>query len=1181
MILESGNHSLTSTLLIENVKSFSIVSLSGDTWILCSRLAAFKFVNVSIVKVMNITVANCGGEIAVFELQHVHNAVLNECRLVSSNGTVIIAYSSSIEIRTSVVQNSICERGVTRFNESKVVIENSHFLSNQVHNFALLYAFNNSMLEIIESVFKNNTVERIGIIQLHLSQGMFENVSILENQCYFGTLHMFESSLKTHGELNALYNVAQLSSFYLVRSQVIFTGEMLFAENRGTILLTNSNVTFSASCKFINNTAKRRGGAITAIQSNVHFVEGTMFENNSAGIGGAISIYESKLHIDNTFFILNNTALEMGGGIYLYQSEMVCQGLCLISRNIAADRGGGIHAFGSSIFVGNKIGTHSSGNQSLILSYNRAAFGGGLSLEAYSRLYGIGESDYPYEIKFLGNNASSYGGAIFVDDNSIPAICAQTHSSLTSFECFLQTLYFTPLNSFVFSENHALKEGSVLYGGLLDRCSMSIFSHIYEDKYKITDTKYTVDSSALSALDYFRNVTRTNDLQTIASSAVRICLCLSEKPNCNHTNYSVEVVKGEEFSISLVAVNHVKRPVKATIFSKTKSLRGYVKGIQSERNISNVCTNLTFNVYSHKKDTDSLIIFADGPCKDMGISKSEVKIFFKDCTCPVGFALHVQDYTENSLECECKCHHDIYEFTTKCNQTTKSIFREDNFWIKQVNRNGYKGYITYRDCPFDYCRSPQPGIWINLEIPDKQCAANRTGILCGMCKADYSLSIGSSHCMICSKLYPIFTILLIIGVIVFGLVLVVIILVFNITVATGTINGILFYANLVSTSSSIFLPFSKPNPFTVLIAWLNLSIGFDACFYEGMDEYVKTWLLLAFPAYVISLVIAIILIGRCSSRFANLIGKRDPVATLATLLLLSYTKILQAVIKVLSSTKLKYPDGSIDVVWLPDANVLYIWSKHFPLFLVAVLTSIIGLAYTILLFTWQWLLKLPRLWATRWIRSTKLNSFIYTYHVPYAAPYRYWTGLLLLARIVLYVIIDVFHDHNVRLLGITLITSCLLVLKAILSDRVYQNKFVDYLDTASVVNILVFSLVTFYSTASKSSKVQEAAAYISVGIAIVTSVIIVIYHLKSIVRDYNILKNCSIIRRMCQEENQRRLNETHMTSPSVGVTSSEVSVTDEQVTESHEELPSGNVVINKLNCSSFADTNHLREPLLL
>ena len=76
--------------------------------------------------------------------------------------------------------------------------------------------------------------------------------------------------------------------------------------------------------------------------------------------------------------------------------------------------------------------------------------------------------------------------------------------------------------------------------------------------------------------------------------------------------------------------------------------------------------------------------------------------------------------------------------------------------------------------------------------------------------------------------------------------------------------------------------------------------------------------------------------------------------------------------------------------------------EHIPLALVALLIIIIGLPYTILLFLWQWIVRAPRWKVFKWTRNTKLNAFIASHHVPHNSKYRYWTGLLLLVRVVLY-----------------------------------------------------------------------------------------------------------------------------------------------------------------------------------
>ena len=124
--------------------------------------------------------------------------------------------------------------------------------------------------------------------------------------------------------------------------------------------------------------------------------------------------------------------------------------------------------------------------------------------------------------------------------------------------------------------------------------------------------------------------------------------------------------------------------------------------------------------------------------------------------------------------------------------------------------------------------------------------------------------------------------------------------------------------------------------------------------------YIKTLLQLAFPLYIICLVIVIIKLSYHCDAFGRLIGRRDPVATLATLVLLSYTKLLQTIITTFSSATLNYSDGSKTRVWLPDATIVYFSSKHAVLFFVAILILLASLLYTLLLFSWQWLVRCPR-----------------------------------------------------------------------------------------------------------------------------------------------------------------------------------------------------------------------------
>ena len=121
----------------------------------------------------------------------------------------------------------------------------------------------------------------------------------------------------------------------------------------------------------------------------------------------------------------------------------------------------------------------------------------------------------------------------------------------------------------------------------------------------------------------------------------------------------------------------------------------------------------------------------------------------------------------------------------------------------------------------------------------------------------------------------------------------------RLTVSARTINGLIFYANIIQTSRSFFFPEGATNVLTVFIAWLNLDLGIETCFYDGMTTCAYAWLQFLFPFYVWFLVGLIIVVTHYSSKLTKVFGK-NPVAALATLFLLSYSKILGTIIAAVS-----------------------------------------------------------------------------------------------------------------------------------------------------------------------------------------------------------------------------------------------------------------------------------------
>jgi len=164
-------------------------------------------------------------------------------------------------------------------------------------------------------------------------------------------------------------------------------------------------------------------------------------------------------------------------------------------------------------------------------------------------------------------------------------------------------------------------------------------------------------------------------------------------------------------------------------------------------------------------------------------------------------------------------------------------------------------------------------------------------------------------------------------------------------------NGLIFYANVVRLNLTTFFSTetgSLQTILTIFIAWLNLDFGVDICFSNSMNAYTLTWLQFVFPIYVWIIVGGLIVLTDRSSTVVKLLGT-NAVSVLATLLLLSYAKLLCTIIAALSFTLLHFPNKTIPV-WLYDGNVMFLQGKHIPLFIMALgFVLLFIIPYTLLL----------------------------------------------------------------------------------------------------------------------------------------------------------------------------------------------------------------------------------------
>ena len=1096
--------------------------------------------------------AEFGGAVNMFDhcIVIVEGSQFSRCEASKSGGVIKALVLSGLRIRDSRFDSNKAniDGGVILVgNYSFVSINNSsQFDGNEAQRGGVIHIQTHSVAELSDSEFSGNLAQSGGAVNINtgselslrrmqinnnsasfvggaltinpMSGTIIEDSAFVGNRAYVGgTLIIFQSNFTIHNS-KISQTFASVGALYLTGSVAVFLGSNEFSDNFGSLYAVYSLVSFKGDTLFFNNTPypddlvkPQEGGAITIFQATVYCAGTSILKYNQAESGGAIHATNSRMFVYANVKIVNNTVSYSGGGIYLYRCDITClyTGTVNLIGNTALQKGGGIYAISSSLEV--FVNRGSNFPQTLLeFIENSAQIGGGLYLEAGTNLY-VWKNGFrlnetitsTYNVLFIGNSAD-YGGAMSVSDDTNVGTCDSSKYTATSMrhastaECFFQILDLQQsvspeyaLISINFKDNHALYTGSTLFGGLLDRCTASPFAEIYS---KIFYTPAASDIiNGVSYVKYISNL----QVNSTSSKPVRVCFCKHGQPDCSYQHPEIQVKKGDLFTVTLVAVDQVNNTVSnTTIHSYLKHKSSGLGDGQLIQTTLDQCTDLNFSI-STTHDFEQLVIYAEGPCKDASISQTSVSVRFLNCTCPIGF----QRKDPYETKCVCECDSKLFSYVSNCDPQSRTVTKSSNSWISYVNSTEKSsGYLIYHHCPFDYClpSTSDNEIKINLneeDGADVQCAHNHAGILCGSCKRGFSLSLGSSRCVLCTHWHTnLFVILF--ATLLAGVILVALLLVLNLTVAIGTLNGIIFYANIVAANRSAFLPFLTPNFVTIFIAWLNLDMGIDTCFFEGMNAYWKSWVDLCFPAYLILLVAMVILICEYSTKFAQLVGRKNPVATLATVILLSYAKLLHTIITSFSFAILDYPDDSQDTVWLPDGTVGYLKGKHVALFVAAVLILLAGVVYTTILFSWQWLLHYQDKTILKWVRNQKLCHFLEPYHAPYSFEYRYWTGLLLLVRALLYITaaLNVSNDPAINLLVIGCVMTGVLVLKSCLKrNKIYKRWPLELIEMTCYLNVTLFCLGSFYFLESRRYK--TVVAYISGSITFTLFVVVLIYHI--------------------------------------------------------------------------------------
>ena len=914
--------------------------------------------------------------------------------------------------------------------------------------------------------FSNNSGRETGAVFTRGGSVKFDICTVI----FYGTLEIHSS-------------VASTAAMDLFSSNVTFAGNTILSNNTGTLggalYVDTCRITFSGNTTIANNMATTL--SIVHLYLTTINISGNFTLVNNSLVSGLLAL-RSNGTLGGRILIGNNVGFR-GTGFSFIRSNMSLEGTIVFQHNRAETFGGAINSDNSTIGL--------SGN--ITFTNNSSPRGGAVFLQAFSTL----ALNPPLQL-YAQHNTAEMGAAIFVEDIITYNICLPLTDPFFPIQadpvyCFFFVNATSSSDSksvdLVFENNTAAVAGTTLYGGMLDTCSL---------------LRETSPPDITSGLEVFLAVSETvqsgEDLTSpIASDPLELCFCYDDKLNCSQLQTDTLFVRrGQPFTVSVVALGQANGSVPTiiraqfpTLVSRQTSFLGSGEGIQ-ESGVT--CTELQYSLFSSGDSVD-VTVFPNGPCRDIGMSSRTIRLSFLPCH--LGFLLS---------GATCICDPVIQPFTNSCNAVDGTIERSAGarFWIGVVREDtNVTGLVTYPYCPFDYCTDRQ--IRINLNNSDDQCAFNRTGILCGKCRDGFSLTLGIARCERCTNIY----LLLLLPLALAGVLLVAFILYLQLTVAIGTINGLIFYANVVAVNSATFFPtavskFSAPRLF---IAWLNLDLGIQTCFYDGMDTIAKIGLQFVFPVYVWLLVGGIIVWSHYSTLASKIFG-RNPVAVLSTLVLLSYTKLLRTIIAILSFTVLDYPDNNSEAVWLYDANIQFLSGAHIVLFLVALIVLVLlFIPYTLYLTFGQCILAKSRTLPCWWMSNRRLRPFLDAYHSPFQPNHRYWLGVLLLVRCALFLVttFNVLGDPSISLLAIITVLLGILAFQWMVGT-VYRHKALDMLELFYLLNLGFLSVGSYHILVAGGD--QGLLINLSVGAAFVIFVGIVIYHVFRAVKNIQAVRHC-------------------------------------------------------------------------
>ena len=853
------------------------------------------------------------------------------------------------------------------------------------------------------------------------------------------------------------------------------------------------------SCMFDSN---NNGGAILIRRqlvrngnpSAVFLVHNTTFRNNTSIVGGAVFIFQlaSSVNfvISKSTFVKNKACI--GAAIYAgdphdvldkesYNVHLVdvavnknecircvdssTRGAAVYFNEINYLNVTGDSSIGS-VFLGNYpqgdiqgIGANLHLTGAVSFKSNSGEKGGAIYLTNDAHL----SFKDGCKVNFSANTATKLGGAIYIEGDQ---------NIVTHVLTYCAVHFIGRNHSITFKGNLATMAGHAIYATPIYRCQL--YNNIFSDAFfPVSPNNYSM----------FYKIEGSKENQ-ILSFPVSVHLCNSSD-DANHT------YPGGTLHYHATLLDYAGTVSPGVVFAQVHDGKNEAShcirlALQQEVQwIPNECTTIEYQIFGQNVSMNLQL------STEHGINPYKIPVTLQPCES--GFEL--QNDSRGFLQCECSKFLSSYGVTCDVNQGTVS-----KYGLLQWIGLGHNEIVAVANtCPLKYCNSKIVGV--ALASPADVCASGRIGVLCGQCPNGSSVVFGSEECLKCSNMW----LLTILMYATLGALLVVTLFALNITVTSGTLYGPIFYANILVVNATIFFTQTGLAPLEIIVSIINLDLGFSLCFFDGMDGLTKIGLQFVFPVYLIVIVFIIILISHYCLSWSSTNDGSQPksvgsraVHVLATLIYLSYSKILRAVIDILTYTNVYLQNGTTVAVWFYDGTIKYLGGKHIVLFVLAMVTSIILIVYALAL-TFIPIIDVSseKHKVCTWLNQkvSRLKPLNDAYYAAYKGKWRSWLGARLWLVVILYILEPFLGAENPSLLlsiHVILVVIFIFIQTHIMpfgepdKQKYLSKDMYNWLDLFYLLNYAILSLIVSYLYANETNSLHmKAVVGTLVGIALV------------------------------------------------------------------------------------------------